>query len=146
VPSTFARLRRFAAAVILLSLPAAILLGGLVAFAGLNPWLALLGFMLVSGGMAILVRPYLADLSSIATYANQLADRRDAPVPKIHNAEAGSLAAALACLDHVAASQRDQLAARVAANEAIFDAVPDSFVVLDRGRHPRRRVHPARLG
>ena len=83
MPSTFARLRRLAAAVILLSLPAAIMLGGLVAFAELDPWLALLGFALVFGGMAILARPYLADLSSIATYANQLADGRDAPAPRI---------------------------------------------------------------
>ena len=144
MPSSFAKLRRLAAVVILLSLPTTVVLVGLVALGELDPSSALLGFVLVSGGVALLARRYLADLHTIGDYADQLADGRDPPMPKIHRAEAGSLAAALARLDRVAASRRDHLAARVAANEAVLDAVPDPLVVLDRTRHVTRANRAAR--
>ena len=144
MPSSFARVRRLTAVVILLSLPAAVVLGGLAVLGGLDPWLALLGIMVVSGGVAILARRYLADLRSIGAYADRLADGKNAPMPKTRHAEAGSLAAALARLDRVAASRQDHLAARVAATEAVFDGVPDPLVVLDRGRHVTRANRAAR--
>ena len=74
-------LRRLLAAVCLLALPSLAALAGLAAFAGLSLEAAALAAVVVLIGLALLLRPHLVHLASLAGYAGEQAAGRRASAP-----------------------------------------------------------------
>lgn len=141
-------LPRLAGAVAALAAPAAVILIGLWIADLLEPAGVVAGIALSMAAIGFLVRRHLAGLERLRLRIENLA--RNLPTGEIDRADfdlpatAAGLARAVAELDRNRTRYDEELRAVVAANEALFEAIPDPLILVDADRVVRRANAAAR--
>lgn len=126
---------RVAGAALLLSAPVAVLLAVLVAFLHLNMMAAILGWAAVAAVQALLVRPYLASLAAVTSWARALAAGFDTKAPPIEReAPVAEIVGAIAQLRRAWQQRQRELAESARWNETLFDNLPDPLILLAEDR------------
>jgi two-component system phosphate regulon sensor histidine kinase PhoR len=131
-------------AALVLSLPTATLLAALVAFLKLNMMAAVLGWAAVVAVLAYLVRPYLASLAAVTSWARALAAGHDTGAPAIEREPpVAEIVGAIAQLRRAWQKRQQDLAESARWNETLFDGLPDPLVLLSEDRRVVRVNHAA---
>lgn len=137
---------RVVVAAVLLSVPTAALLVVLVALLKLNMMAAILGWVAVTVLVGLLVRPYLASLSAVTSWARALAAGYDTTPPVIEREPpVAEIVGAIAQLRRAWQARQRELADSARWNETLFDNLPDPLILLSQDRRIVR-VNRAALG
>ncbi len=116
----------------LLALPLALVLAALVALDRLDAAAAALAFLVIVPATAFLIRPHLAAVVRLTAYLDALAEGEDpAPQSPLWPPLVVALASAIGRLRRRTQARRDDMAARLAALEAVLDGLPDPLIMLD---------------
>ncbi|MEX2296386.1 MAG: hypothetical protein WD715_03150, partial [Dongiaceae bacterium] len=126
--------RRLLIGLALLAAPLAASLLALVAFAGLNPWAALLAGLFCLAVMAALLRPHLIHLATLARQVQGLAEDDESETPPLppRSALAGDLDDAIADAVRAWRQRRRIVEQMVRTDQAIIERLPDPLILLDR--------------
>jgi two-component system, OmpR family, phosphate regulon sensor histidine kinase PhoR len=131
-------LRRLLAAVCLLALPSLAALAGLAAFAGLSLEAAALAAVVVLIGLALLLRPHLVHLASLAGYAGEQAAGRRASAP-IAGTFGLDRQLGLRLTDSLSGwrERENELAAHAALIDRVVGQLPDPLLLVDADKRLR---------
>ncbi|NFV81722.1 ATP-binding protein [Magnetospirillum aberrantis] len=137
---------RVVGAALLLSVPTAALLVVLVAALKLNMMAAIIGWVVVVFLIGLLVRPYLASLSAVTSWARALAAGYDTTPPAIERERpVAEIVGAIAQLRRAWQARQRELAESARWNETLFDNLPDPLILLSEDRRIVR-LNQAGLG
>jgi two-component system phosphate regulon sensor histidine kinase PhoR len=126
---------RVVAAALLLSLPTAAMLVMMVALLKLNMMAAIFGWVAVTVLVGLLVRPYLASLSALTSWARALAAGYDTRPPRIEREKpVAEIVGAIAQLRRSWQARQRELAEAARWNETLFDNLPDPLILLSDDR------------
>ncbi|HLO77707.1 MAG TPA: ATP-binding protein [Magnetospirillum sp.] len=126
---------RVVGAAALLSLPTAVMLATMVAFLKLNMMAAILGWVAVTVAVGLLVRPYLASLSAVTSWARALAAGHDTNAPAIEREPpVAEIVGSIAQLRRFWQARQRELAEAARWNETLFDNLPDPLILLAEDR------------
>lgn len=135
---------RVIGAALLLSVPTAALLVVLVALLRLNMMAAILGWVVVVVLVGLLVRPYLASLAAVTSWARALAAGYDTTPPPIEREKpVAEIVGAIAQLRRAWQARQRELADSARWNETLFDNLPDPLILLSEDRRIVRLNHAA---
>jgi two-component system, OmpR family, phosphate regulon sensor histidine kinase PhoR len=131
-------LRRLLAAACLLVLPSVVALGGLMVFAGLSLTAAFLAALVVLTGLALLLRPHLAHLTSLARYAGEQAAGRRASAP-VAGPFALDRQLGLRLADSLSGwrERENELSAHAALIDRVLGQLPDPLLLVDAEKRLR---------
>lgn len=126
---------RWLPALVAFAVPGIVVLALLVAFGGLDPGAAALGFVLLLIGVGLTVWRVFGDLWQVVHYASALVSEpeRPAPVPA-RSLIAGDIIDAVSRLHRGLTAGQARLSAEAEAETAILDALPDPLFLLDGER------------
>ncbi|MGE5517732.1 MAG: ATP-binding protein [Bacteroidota bacterium] len=137
---------RVVAAALLLSVPTAAMLVVMVALLKLNMMAAIFGWVAVTVLVGLLVRPYLASLSAVTSWARALAAGFDTRPPQIEREPpVAEIVGAIAQLRRAWQARQRELAESARWNETLFDNLPDPLILLSDDRRVVR-VNQSALG
>lgn len=126
---------RILAAAALLSVPSAAVLVVMVGLLNLNMMAAIVGQAVVIVLTALLVRPYLASLAQVTSWARALAAGYDASPPPIEReAPVAEIVGAVSQLRRSWQARQQELAASARWNETLFNNLPDPLLLLSQER------------
>ncbi|TWB41826.1 ATP-binding protein [Nitrospirillum pindoramense] len=140
-----ARPDRFVAIAVLMLAPTGALLAALVLSGRLHPLLALGAFVLVAAVTAVARHLVLRDSRLIAAYLDQVRDRRTPLAPPLARTLTG--AALLEDIAHLHQNwlrHREEIEHRLAADEAVVEALHDPLMLVDAKRKVGRANSAAR--
>ncbi|ASG19594.1 ATP-binding protein [Nitrospirillum viridazoti] len=136
---------RFVAIAVLMLAPTAALLGALVIAGRLNILLALAAFALVAAVTAVARHLVLRDSRLIAAYLDQVRDRRTPlPPPQARTLTGAALLEDIAQLHQNWLRHREEIEHRLAADEAVVEALHDPLMLVDDKRKVGRANSAAR--
>lgn len=137
---------RVLGAALLLSVPTAAMLVVMVAALHLNMMAAILGWVAVTVLVGLLVRPYLASLAAVTSWARGLAAGYDTTPPSIEREKmVAEIVGAIAQLRRAWQMRQHELAESARWNETLFDNLPDPLILLSEDRRIVR-LNQAGLG
>lgn len=126
---------RVVAAALVLSVPTAAMLVVMVALLKLNMMAAIFGWVAVTVMVGLLVRPYLASLSAVTSWARALAAGYDTRHPRIEREKpVAEIVGAIAQLRRSWQARQRELADAARWNETLFDNLPDPLILLSDDR------------
>ncbi|MDE1149246.1 MAG: ATP-binding protein [Azospirillaceae bacterium] len=136
---------RFVAIAVLMLAPTGALLAALVLSGRLDPFLAVGAFALVAAVTAVARHLVLRDGRLVATYLEQVRDRRTPLAPPIARTATGAaLLEEVAHLHQGWLRHRDEIEHRLAADEAVVEALHDPLMLVDAKRRVARANSAAR--
>lgn len=122
-------------AIMLVCLPPALVLAGLVGLGELGLGTALLALLAMALIAWPLVRLYLGDIAAFGAFIAQLADGKEPPRPRFELAVvAEELSAAATALHRGWIEQQRALVALTSSSQRILDGLPDPLIAVDRAR------------
>ena len=122
---------RVVTAAVLLSVPTAAMLVVMVALLKLNMMAAIIGWAAVTVVVGLLVRPYLASLAAVTSWARALAAGYDTKPPVIEREPpVAEIVGAIAQLRRAWQARQRELAESARWNETLFDNLPDPLILL----------------
>jgi two-component system phosphate regulon sensor histidine kinase PhoR len=126
---------RQALAILLVCLPPAVVLAGLVGLGVLGLGTALLALLVMALIAWPLVRLYLGDIAAFGNFIAGLADGGEPPRPRFELAVVvDELSAAASALHRGWLEQQRALAALASSSQRILDGLPDPLIAVDRAR------------
>ncbi len=126
---------RVVGAALLLSVPTAAMLVVMVALLKLNMMAAIIGWVAVTVLVGLLVRPYLASLAALTSWARALAAGYDTAPPVIERERpVAEIIGAIAQLRRAWQARQRELAESARWNETLFDNLPDPLILLSEER------------
>ena len=143
MPDLATRLRRVAMTAAVMSLPALVVLAGLVAFDFIGVVPALAALVIIAVGGALVAAPYLSELWRLARFAGREAPG-DAPAPITRYPETTDIAVALARQARSWTGHAEQAAAQARAAAEVLNSLPDPIVLISRERRMTRTNRAAR--
>ena len=126
---------RVVGAALLLSVPTAAMLVVMVALLKLNMMAAIIGWVAVTVLVGLLVRPYLASLAALTSWARALAAGHDTAPPVIERERpVAEIIGAIAQLRRAWQARQRELAQSARWNESLFQSLPDPLILLSEER------------
>ncbi|MBB6252517.1 ATP-binding protein [Nitrospirillum iridis] len=140
-----ARPDRFVAIAVLMLAPTGALLAALVLSGRLDPLLAIAAFAVVGAVTAVARHLVLRDSRLIAAYLDQVRDRRTPlPPPQARTLTGAALLEDIAHLHQGWLRHREEIEHRLAADEAVVEALHDPLMLVDAKRRVGRANSAAR--
>ena len=90
--------------------------------------------LLILAPTAYFARRHLRDLTHLAAYIEELADRHQAATPDLSGKLAGRVLSAVRRLERSWQARADALRSSIAINESLLDSLPDPVILLDANR------------
>ena len=115
--------------------PVGLVLAVLVATAQVSFQAAVVAGAVIAIAIALIVRPYLADILALRNYTEAVAHRDDAPAPRfVFRTIPAEIAALITRLHRAWMAKRNRLASEAEANLTVLDRLPDPLILFDRSR------------
>ena len=132
-PLTFERNSNFAARVLLLSLPAALVFILLVILDLLEPYWAVMSYTLTIAFNFVFLLPLSSELQRVKSYINRLAlGEADNKTLEFSEQEAKEIADAVNSMHKFWLYRTDALEAQAMSDTAVLDSLPDPILMIDR--------------
>lgn len=117
--------------------PVALVLGILVAADKLSGPAAAIAAAVLAVAIALILRPYLADILALRTFTEEIGRRDEVATPRfVFRSYPAELAAMIARLHRHWIASREKLKSAAAASTTVLDQLPDPLLLLD----PNRKV------